>query len=127
MAQAILNASNVHTSLAQNKFIITGVATFANTSNISYTSVVGIPFNLKGLVPTVIDSVARNVIVQSANASGISAYEYRFRPASTSNANLSATGVQVFVNGNLATEVATGNLPSAVVNDVIEFIGFVNR
>jgi len=123
MSQAVFVPANVKTSLIQNRFLIVGDMFFANVSNIGYTQVTGVPFNLAGLAQT--SAGTKHVTVRSANAAGVSAYAYQYRPDATGN--IANGAVQIFTNGNLAAEVATGNLPSAVQNDVLVFEANINR
>lgn len=135
-ANAVFTTSNVKTSLIQNRFLVTGQAVLANVSNINYTTVTGVPFSLAGLAPS--QKGTDKVTIQSANALGINtSYTYAYQPVNTANANSSiangATGniaagtIRIFANGNVSTELATGNLPASVQNDVIVFEAYISR
>ena len=120
----------------QNRFLVTGQAVIANVANLNYTSGSGILFPLGGLVPS--QKSTDKVTLNSANALGINtSYSYLYEPTNTSNANskiasgdtgnINAGTIRIFSNGNLATELATGNLPASVQNDVIIFEAYISR
>ncbi len=127
MAQATFNTANVVTSAVQNSFLVKGDLVFANVSNVGYTQIVGVPVNFTPLTVGTIGKKPHLVDIASANANGVSSFSYCYRPVNSTNANLAVAGIQIFNNGNLASEVATGNLSSVVMNDVIKFQYSISR
>jgi hypothetical protein len=125
MANAALALSNVVTSLVQNNFLVTASAALADANANVYFQGQGITLSLAGLVPTS-GKAPTFVEVVSSNVAGVSAYGYKWH--NDSNANIANCSVQVFTNGNLATEV-TGNaaLPTAVKNDVLTIFAVLPR
>ncbi len=83
MANAVYVPANVKTSLIQNRFLITGSVKLANVSNLGYTQITGVPFSLAGICPS--QNGPDSVYIQSANAAGISAYGYAYRPDANGN------------------------------------------
>ncbi len=124
MPNAAFNFSNITTSLVQNTFLVTGNVVIANTANITYNPIVGVPFTLQGAVPS--QKLPNFVTINSSNAAGVSSFEYVYHPPLNGNVQVGG-GVQIFANGNLASELPTGNLPAAVTSDVITFMAIVPR